>query len=126
MKTGNGFMVEIMRRSIENKDSLPECVFCEYGDRDECILLASLCRELQRDAGDNNPFYLSCRTACLLLGLEKKRIPQVGRWLSYFEADGILELLTKGCTTFTENANGKIVQEKNASVWRYVLEDDSL
>lgn len=55
-------------------------------------LLASLCRELQREAGDE-PFYLIGRAAALLLNRSHST---VASWLRAFQALGILEVISKG------------------------------
>lgn len=51
--------------------------------------LVALCRELQRDAGDG-PFYLACRTAERLLGIDHAT---AGRWFRVLLADGVLECI---------------------------------
>lgn len=61
-------------------------------DQSEVLLLAGLCRELQRTAGDR-PFYLSCRDAGRLLGATPV---QASRWLFLLVADGVLEEVEKG------------------------------
>jgi Bifunctional DNA primase/polymerase, N-terminal len=55
-------------------------------------LLVSLCRELQRAAGDR-PFYLSARTAGRLLGVDHL---MAWRWLFLLEQDNILRVVTRG------------------------------
>src|SRR5262249_40909354 len=62
-------------------------------DADQPIrLLASLCRELRRSAGDAD-FYLDCRTAGRLLGVSHKR---AWRYLNALCADKVLELRERG------------------------------
>ncbi|QDT69058.1 hypothetical protein MalM25_19850 [Planctomycetes bacterium MalM25] len=61
-------------------------------EQSEILLLAGLCRELQRIAGDG-PFFLSCRDAGQLLGVSHV---QAARWLFLLESDGVLELVAKG------------------------------
>ncbi len=57
-------------------------------------ILASLCRELQRAAGENS-FFLSVRTAGKLLNVSAM---QASRWLFLLENDGILKVTAKGGT----------------------------
>jgi len=66
-------------------------------------VLAGLCRELQREAGDG-PFFLSTHTAAELLGTKPMVI---WRWLRLLSRLGVLELVTKG-------------NRKRASEFRYL------
>jgi hypothetical protein len=61
-------------------------------ERHELHQLVAICRELQRAAGDG-PFYLSCRTAGALIGVEPMT---ANRWLIVLVADRVLELVKKG------------------------------
>jgi hypothetical protein len=71
-----------------------------------CQLLGSLCRELQRRAGDA-PFFLSCAKAGECLGVDR----QIAfRWFKAFVADGALKLVSKGSLG-------------TASRWRYIADD---
>jgi len=63
--------------------------------RPEVRLLASLCRELQAEAGEA-PFFLACRPAEKLLGVSWKTVT---RWLILFCADELLRLVEKGSRT---------------------------
>lgn len=69
----------------------PPAVALEY-EQPELRLLVILCRELQRAAGDR-PFYLSCRTAGRLLGVDHAT---AWRWLFLLKADGVLDEVCKG------------------------------
>jgi hypothetical protein len=62
---GEGPMAELLVRA--DKSSLPTCAK-DY-DMPQTIRLIKLCRELQRAAKDG-PFFLSCRTAGELLGID--------------------------------------------------------
>jgi hypothetical protein len=64
----------------------------ERYDRPELRLLVSLCRELQRAAGDG-PFYLAVRTAGRLLGVDHTT---AWRWLWLLEQEGILKVVIRG------------------------------
>ena len=55
-------------------------------------LLASLCRELQRGAG-GEPFYLDCRTAGRLVGVDHVT---ANRWLFLLCSDGLLVVVEPG------------------------------
>jgi hypothetical protein len=68
-------------------------------------LLASLCRELQRQAGDED-FYLDCRMAGRLLGVPHNT---AWRWLTILCADGLLRAGEKGSQA-----------KRRASRFRYV------
>ncbi len=72
---------------------LPEAAR-RYDDEPNLQLLVSLCRELQRSAGDS-PFFLSCAKAGELMGLQPMTI---WRWLELLKAHKVLELTTKGTT----------------------------
>lgn len=58
-------------------------------------LLASLCRELQRNAGEG-PFFLSCRTAARMLGVDHTT---AWRWLFLLGHDGLLRVVEAGTKT---------------------------
>ena len=64
----------------------------EYDDSPGFQLLACVCRELQRDAGDQ-PFFLACRTAGGLLGVDPTT---ASRWLNLLVQEGVLERLDHG------------------------------
>lgn len=55
-------------------------------------LLAALCRELQADAGEY-PFFLACRTAGRLLGVDHGT---ASRWLFFLVSEGVLSIVTVG------------------------------
>ena len=79
-------MTEIFSRAITQPDD-----GWPYEQR-ELRLLASLCKELQRTAGEG-PFYLSCRTAGRLL-----RVPHLRawRWMLLLESDKWIQTVEKG------------------------------
>ncbi len=58
----------------------------------ELQLLVGICRELQRAAG-TGPFYLACRTAGRLLGVDHTT---ANRWLFLLVVDGVLAEIEKG------------------------------
>jgi Bifunctional DNA primase/polymerase, N-terminal len=72
---------------------LPE-VARRYDDEPKLQLLISLCRELQRSAGEES-FFLSCAKAGELMGLQPMTI---WRWIELLKAQNVLELTTKGTT----------------------------
>ena len=55
-------------------------------------LLVALCQELQRAAGER-PFYLSCRTAGRLLGVDHTT---AWRWLFLLEHHQVIKTVAKG------------------------------
>ncbi len=63
----------------------------EY-EQPQLRLLISICRELQRVAKDR-PFFLSCRTAGRLLGVDHHT---AWRWLFLLVQDGVLDLVSVG------------------------------
>jgi len=69
---------------------LPEAAL-DYEQPTLCLLIG-LCRELQR-AADTDPFYLACRTASRLLGVD---LSTANRWLYLLVQDGVLNEVTKG------------------------------
>jgi len=74
----------------------------------ECRLLASLCRELQRRAGDA-PFFLSADTAGRAVGKDKTT---AARWFKAFIADGALVVVTPGTK-----------ENRRATRYQYVAKD---
>ncbi len=54
--------------------------------------LVGLCRELQRRQGEE-PFFLSCRTAGEVLGIDYRR---ANRWLTMLAIDGWIKLVVRG------------------------------
>jgi len=81
-------MGEILKRAREAK---PPRAALQY-EQDELRLLVSLCRELQREAGDK-PFYLSGRTAAAQIGVSPRH---AATWLKGLVIDGILKLAKAG------------------------------
>ncbi len=78
----------------------PKKVAALYSER-HVLLLASLCREMQRITGDG-PFFLDCRTAGDLIGVH---FGTAWRLLTIvLPADGILEVGTRG-SQVTSKAN---------------------
>jgi hypothetical protein len=71
-------------------------------------LLAALCRELQRRAGDAD-FFLGVETAGKCVSVDKAT---AWRWLKAFQADGMLRVITKG-----SQRSGK------ATRYRYLADD---
>lgn len=88
-------MAEIFERAIQLEP--PKIAVEKYPDHVKLKILVSLCRELQRAAGDG-PFYLSVRTAGRLLNVSPTH---VSRWFFLLQSDGILELVSKGGTRTT-------------------------
>jgi len=67
-------------------------VALEY-EQPEVRLLVALCIELQRNAGDGEPWPLACRIAGPLLGVSHET---AARWLRLLIFDGVLELMSEG------------------------------
>jgi hypothetical protein len=86
-------MAEIFEGTIQLEP--PEIAVEKYPDHSKLKILASLCRELQRAAGES-PFFLSVRTAGKLLDVSPM---QVSRWFFLLETDGILKVIAKGKMT---------------------------
>lgn len=84
-------MTAILERAVQQP--LPE-VAQEY-DQDKLRKLVALCRELQRSAG-GGPFYLACRTAGRLLGVDHTT---ANRWLFLLIHDGLLKVAEPGDRT---------------------------
>jgi hypothetical protein len=85
---GDGILTTAFEKAC--RDGLPELTN-DY-DQPEVLLLAGLCRELQRGAGDR-PFFLSCRDAGRLLGVTHTR---ANRWLFLLAQDEVIEEVEKG------------------------------
>jgi hypothetical protein len=61
-------------------------------EQEQLRLLVGLCRELQRSAGAN-AFFLSCRTAGRLIGVDHST---ASRWLFLLVVEGVLKIAVKG------------------------------
>jgi len=98
-------MMQTFRRAVEG--DRPQIAVTKYPENEKLQILVSLCRELQRAAGEQ-PFYLSTRTAGRLLSSSHT---EAARWFFLLESDGILEVKAKGGTR--ENP-------RNATRFRYL------
>ncbi len=85
---GTGPMDVMFERAIASE---PPKVAMRYGIP-QLRQLVSLCRELQRHAGDG-PFYLGCRTAGRLLDVDHHR---AAKWLFLLKVDRVLHESEKG------------------------------
>ena len=95
---GDGVVEAAFRRAVA---SAPPRKAAELYAEAPVLLLASLCRELQRTAGAG-PFFLDCRTAGRLLGIDHST---AWRLLTLaLPADGILEVKARGSMA-TSKAN---------------------
>jgi hypothetical protein len=91
-KIGDEPMARIFEAVIQLEP--PEIAMEKYPDNSKLKIFVSLCRELQRAAG-NNPFFLATRTAGKLLKISPM---QASRWLYLLETDNILKVVVKGGT----------------------------
>ncbi len=99
---------DTLRRAIEAAEAAtPPAWASEDYTEPRMLLLASLCRELQRFAGEG-VFFLSVRTAGGLVGVDPGT---ACRWLHAFVADGAL----------VEDERGN--QSGRATRWRYIAGD---
>ena len=89
---GKGPIAMTMQKVIQLDP--PKVALQKYPKHQKVQVLVSLCRELQRAAGEH-PFFLSCRTTGTLFGVEPMT---ASRWLFMLEADGILKTVDKGRT----------------------------
>jgi hypothetical protein len=87
-QVGEGPMAELFRRASAAD---PPAAAAGYEDV-RVRRLASLCVHLQ-DAAADGPFHLDCRTAGRLLGVDHKT---AWRWLTLFQLEGLLEVVSKG------------------------------
>ncbi len=94
-KIGDKPMAQIFERAIRFEP--PKIAVEKYPKNNKLKILVSLCRELQRAAG-NSPFFLSARTAARLLNSYPM---QTSRWLWLLETDDILKVVSKGKMTKT-------------------------
>jgi hypothetical protein len=94
-KIGENPMAQIFERAIQLEP--PKIAVEKYPNYDNLKILVSLCRELQRAAGET-PFFLSVRTAGKLLNVTPMT---VSRWFFLLENDGILKVVSKGRMTGT-------------------------
>ena len=85
-------MAQIFEKAVQLES--PEIAVKKYPGNAKLKILVSLCRELQRAAGDS-PFFLSVRTAAKLLDISPLT---AGRWFFLLENDGILTVVCKGGT----------------------------
>jgi hypothetical protein len=82
-------MAQVFAKALDA--DIPDCA-TQY-EQQPLQLLVALCRELQR-AADDEPFYLSVRTAGRLLDVSPQH---AWRWLFLLQHDGVLCVVTKGC-----------------------------
>jgi hypothetical protein len=94
-KIGENPMAQIFERAIQLEP--PKIAVEKYPNYNKLKILVSLCRELQRAAGET-PFFLSVRTAGKLLNVTPMT---VSRWFFLLENDGILKVVSKGRMTGT-------------------------
>ncbi|GAF82856.1 unnamed protein product, partial [marine sediment metagenome] len=90
---GEGAMVEVLERA----KAAPDAAAIEEYESEKMGVLVALCRELQRDAGDQ-PFFLSSPLAGRLLEMKPMR---AWRWLRLLCVDGphgkpVLRLVKRG------------------------------
>ncbi len=91
-KIGEEPMARIFETAIQLEP--PQIAVEKYPDNTKLKILVSLCRELQKAAGDS-AFFLSVRTGAKLLNTYPM---EVSRWLWLLETDGILKVVAKGGT----------------------------
>jgi hypothetical protein len=101
---GSGPLADLFQRASA---APPPSVATGY-EQEGLRLLVSLCRELHR-AADPGPFFLGCRTAGTLLGVDHTT---AWRWLFLLKEDGVLELVSIGSQS-----------THKASRYRYVAGD---
>lgn len=102
---GESPMAQIFEKAIQLEP--PKVAVEKYPEHSKLKILVSLCRELQRAAGEN-PFFLSTRTGARLL---KVKPMTISRWFFLLQSDGILKLVSKGGTAKTV---------RKASRYRYI------
>ncbi|MCA9092673.1 MAG: bifunctional DNA primase/polymerase [Planctomycetaceae bacterium] len=85
---GTGPLYDAFKRAMER----PAPEFTAVYGVSELSLLASLCRELQGEAGQN-PFFLPCRKAGELLNVDHST---ANRWLGFLEDIGAIVTVVKG------------------------------
>jgi len=83
---------EPMTLIVQRADASPPPAVAERYDAPETRRLVAICRELQRASGDD-PFFLSCRTAAELLGMDHAT---AWRRLEMLVADGVLLVVQVG------------------------------
>ncbi len=89
-------------------DSPPACA--AHFEVEGVRMLVSICRALQRAAGDQ-PFFLSCRTAAPYLGVDHTT---ASRWLWLLQVEEIIAVVTVG---------GQKTTARKASRYRYIPSD---
>jgi hypothetical protein len=98
---------EPMAKVFERARANPLPKVAERYEQQALKMLVAVCQELQRGAGDG-PFYLACRTAGRLLGVDHST---ANRWLFLLTTEGVLEEVQKGDR-----------KQRRASRFRYVGE----
>jgi hypothetical protein len=99
-----------IEQAFELAMATPPPVEVQEYDQEPLKLLASLCRELQRIAGEA-PFFLACRKAGELVGVDHAT---ASRWLFLMVQEGLLEEVKKG---YQEG------NKRQASRYRYLGSD---
>lgn len=101
--TGKEPLTMLFAQAKTNAGELPEAA--RHYEKPEVRLLVAFCRELQRASGDG-PFFLGCRTAGGLFGVDHVT---ASRWLRGLQRDKILREVVKGDRT-----------KRQASRYRYL------
>jgi len=91
-KIGEEPMSKITKKAFRQKP--PKIAQEKYPDNPQLQIFVSLCRELQRQAGESS-FYLGCRKAAELLHTNPM---QINRWFFLLESDGLIKTVQKGGT----------------------------
>jgi len=88
--SGDEPMTKIVEKATQANP--PQLAREYYGGNKRVLLLVNICRELQKEAGEQ-PFFLSTRKAHEILGISSM---QASRYLRMLETDEILKVVTKG------------------------------
>jgi hypothetical protein len=101
-------LLAAMTRAMRT-DPPPEVVGV-YDDKPKVVLLASVCRELQRHVGPGSSFLLARTAAALVIG--ERHPKQAGRYLQTLWHDGLIEQSHPGIRNVE-------VQKRLAARWVY-------
>jgi len=106
-------MTQIFERAKESEP--PKIAIEKYPNNPKLQLFATVCRELQVEAGEGS-FYLYCKTGSKYLEVSAMSI---SRWFTLLGIDNIVREIEKG-GIFWEERNGKKTKVKKPSRYKYI------
>ncbi len=107
-------MTQIFERAKQAET--PKVAVTLYPGNPNLQLFITLCRELQKEAGET-PFFLDCRTGARYLNVSAM---QISRWFRTLEIDKVVKLIQKGGFVEVVKQDGTTRKERRASKFKYL------